>query len=395
MSRVTKFAGRDPGPGARVAGFMAHLRAHGFALGVAETGTALAALGAVEAANPSEARAALRAVCAGRAEDVDRFDTLFDSFWMDAGRVRQKTVPSDKTNKNDDMRSSRKDAGETEAEGAGTIQAPGGSGGGEAESDGTGRLVASDVKNLMKKDLRDLVDPEDIRKAEAVAVRLGQALRDKRSRRRKAARRGRAVDFRRTIRKAVATGGVPLRLARRTRPDRPVKIVALCDVSGSMLVYARPFLAFLAGLMRADANSDAYLFHTRLVRIADAPREEDPMRALNRVTLMAEGIGGGSRIGGALEHFAATYARRFVDGRSVVIILSDGYDSDPPEHMATALEALKRRGCRIVWLNPLKGWKGYEPIARGMAAALPYLDLFEAANTLEVLAGLDQKLGAI
>lgn len=395
MSRVTKFAGRDPGPGARVAGFMAHLRAHGFALGVAETGTALAALGAVKASDPSEARAALRAVCAGRAEDVERFDALFDSFWMDAGRVRQKTVPSDKTRKNENMRSSRKDAGETEAEGTGRIHAPGSSGGGEAESDGTGRLVASDVKNLMKKDLRDLVDPEDIRKAEAVALRLGQALRDKRSRRRKAARRGRAVDFRRTIRKAVATGGVPLRLARRTRPDRPVKIVALCDVSGSMLVYARSFLAFLAGLMRADAASDAYLFHTRLVRIAEALREEDPMRALNRVTLMAEGIGGGSCIGGALQHFAATYARRFVDGRSVVIILSDGYDSDPPEHMAAALEALKRRGCRIVWLNPLKGWKGYEPIARGMAAALPYLDLFEAANTLEALASLDQKLGAI
>ncbi|MEN8742702.1 MAG: VWA domain-containing protein, partial [Phaeobacter gallaeciensis] len=145
----------------------------------------------------------------------------------------------------------------------------------------------------------------------------------------------------------------------------------------------------------ADANSDAYLFHTRLVRIAEALREEDPMRALNRVTLMAEGIGGGSCIGGALQHFAATYARRFVDGRSVVIILSDGYDSDPPEHLAAALEALKRRGCRIVWLNPLKGWKGYEPLARGMAAALPYLDLFEAANTLEALASLDQKLGAI
>ena len=79
----------------------------------------------------------------------------------------------------------------------------------------------------------------------------------------------------------------------------------------------------------------------------------------------------------------------------MVIILSDGYDSDPPEHMASALEALKRRGCRIVWLNPLKGWKGYEPIARGMAAALPYLDLFDAANTLEALASLDQKLGAI
>ncbi|WGW02363.1 vWA domain-containing protein [Tropicibacter oceani] len=393
MTQVTRFADRDPGPAARLSGFMEHLRQNGFRLGVAETSIALCALEVIAPQDMAQTRAALRAVCSGSGQDVHRFDLLFDSFWLAQGRVRQKVMPTDKQ-ADAPMRSSRKDEG-AQSEGAGTIQSPDGSGGGEAEADGTGKLVASDLRNLLKKDLRDLVDPEDIREAEKIAARLGKALRDRRSRRRKAARQGQSLDFRRTIRRALGTGGAPLRLSLRKRPDRPVKLVALCDVSGSMLVYARPFLAFLAGLMRAEDASDAYLFHTRLVRIAEALRDDDPMRALNRVTLLAQGIGGGSKIGSALDHFARTYARRFVDGRTVVIILSDGYDTDPPDHMAQALEKLRKRGCKLVWLNPLKGWDGYEPVARGMAAALPHLDLFAAANTLEDLANLDRQLEAL
>jgi uncharacterized protein with von Willebrand factor type A (vWA) domain len=247
----------------------------------------------------------------------------------------------------------------------------------------------------MKKDLRELVSAEDIQAATLVAIRLGKALRDRRSRRRRAARKGGAIDLRRTMRHSLATGGEPLRLAWRQRPDRPLKIVALCDVSGSMMNYARPFLAFLAGLMRADSASDAYLFHTRLVRITTALRDDDPLRALNRISLLADGFGGGSKIGKNLDQFANGYARSFVDGRSVVLILSDGYDSDDPKILGGALARLKRRGCKIIWLNPLKGWTGYEPVARGMAAALPHLDAFAAATTLTDLAKLEHTLGRL
>jgi uncharacterized protein with von Willebrand factor type A (vWA) domain len=131
------------------------------------------------------------------------------------------------------------------------------------------------------------------------------------------------------------------------------------------------------------------------VRITDALRDDDPLRALNRLTLLADGFGGGSRIGTNLDLFSRTFARRFVSGRSVVVILSDGYDTDPPQVLAHALRAIKKRGCKIIWLNPLKGWKGYEPVARGMAAALPYLDLFAAANTLDSLAALEPDLARI
>ena len=183
-----------------------------------------------------------------------------------------------------------------------------------------------------------------------------------------------------------------MRLMRKHRPDRPRKIVALCDVSGSMTVYAQVFLAFLAGLMRSDTTADAYLFHTRLVRITEALRDKDTMRAIGRMSLMADGFGGGCEIGPSIARFARTYAKRFVDGRSVVLILSDGYDTAPATILDAALADLRKRGCKIIWLNPLKGWRDYAPVADGMAAALPHLDLFCAANTLADLAALDREV---
>ena len=387
MSRVTKFAGRDPGVAARVAGFIAHLRQNGLRLGVSETDLALAALCEINASHPDESRQALRAVCTGCKEEAEQFDALFDSYWMDMGRVRQKVVQTPSSTGNDNVHSSREAEGE-DAGGAGSSTSPDG-GNGEAESDGEGRLIASEVRNLMRKDLRDLVRPEDIAEAEAVARKLGAALRDRRSRRRMASRKGDRLHFRKTIRASLATGGEPLRLMRKHRPDRPRKIVALCDVSGSMTVYAQVFLAFLAGLMRSDTTADAYLFHTRLVRITEALRDKDTMRAIGRMSLMADGFGGGSEIGPSIALFAKTYAKRFVDGRSVVLILSDGYDTAPPSVLDAGLADLKKRGCKIIWLNPLKGWRDYAPVADGMAAALSHLDVFSAANTLADLAALD------
>lgn len=392
---VTRFPSRAEGPAERVAGFVAHLRANGLSIGPSETAAAMAALAEVNSADPHEARLALRAVCAGTRDDVARFDDLFDAYWRNAGRARPAM------DRGGDQDAGRKKNTRPalpdhlrDASGAGAPEAPEG-GEGAAEQSGEGRLVGSRIDNLARTDLREFVTPEAIAEAEAVALRLARAIRDRRSRRRRSDRRGEMLDLRRIARASVATGGVPLRLFRRTRPDRPARIVAICDVSGSMTVYARVFLSFLKGLMGADGTTDAYLFHTRLMRITDALRDGDTLRSVAKLSLMAEGFGGGTKIGRALDAFNRLYARRLVSGRSVVLILSDGYDTDPPEAIAQALTRLRQRGCRIVWLNPLKGWKGYEPVARGMAAALPHLDLFAAANTLESLAALEPEFARL
>ncbi|WP_293575089.1 VWA domain-containing protein [Phaeobacter sp.] len=399
MSRITKFTARDPGASARMAGFMAHLRANGLRIGPAETQTALEALSAINAADPSACCLALKSVCTGTAQDAARFEALFDSYWRNGGRVSRRVIQSpqvDPKAAHPSVHSSREVEG-AETSGAGQQRALPDQGGenDSGSAAGEGRLMAVRSQQLARKDLRDLVQKEDILAAERIARRLGAALRDRRSRRRRLAHRGRGLHFRKTIRASLATGGVPVRLFRKSRPDRPVKLVALCDVSGSMSDYARVFLAYLAGVMRADPTSDAYVFHTRLVRITDALRDKDALRALGRLSVMAEGFGGGSRIGASLDHFARGYARRFVDGRTVVIILSDGYDTEPAEAVASALARLRRRGCRILWLNPMKGWDGYAPIAQAMAAALPHLDMFRAANRLEDLAALEPELAAL
>jgi uncharacterized protein with von Willebrand factor type A (vWA) domain len=390
MSRATRFAARDPGPAARVSGFVAHLRANGLRLGVAETTLALEALSAMGAFSPQDCRRALRPVCTGCKDESERFDALFDAYWLDAGRVKTRVMPTPDQTGSDSPHSSRDAQGQVSG-GAGRATTPDGDDG-DAESDGEGRLIATEVRNLSRRDLRDLVRPEEIAGAEEVARRLGAALRDRRSRRRSAARRGDRLHFRKTIRRSLSTGGEPLHLLKKKRPDRTRRIVALCDVSGSMTVYAQVFLAFIAGLMRADPLADAYLFHTRLVRITETLRDRDAMRAIGRMSLMADGFGGGSKIGACLDQFARTYAKRFVDGRSVVLILSDGYDTGAPAATRDALARLRKRGCRIIWLNPLKGWRDYEPVTAAMAAALPLVDMFRAANTLDDLDALEQEL---
>lgn len=383
---VTRFPARAQGPAERMAGFLAHLRLNGLRVGVAETAAAMEALTHVTATDPHEARLALRAVCTGTHEELQRFDDLFAAYWLNRGR--QRVGPSQPAALN--LRNTRPALPEaaSQSAGAGRPDAPDG-GDGETETGGEGKLVAARLTNLARTDLRDLIRPEDIALAETVARRLAAAIRDRRSRRRRADRRGAMLDLRRIARASVATGGEPLRLFRKSRPDRPARLVAICDVSGSMTVYARVFLSFLKGLMSADLTTDAYLFHTRLVRITDALRDGDTMRSVAKLSLMADGFGGGTKIGAALDSFNRLHARRAVAGRSVVLILSDGYDTDPPARIADALGRLKKRGCRIVWLNPLKGWKDYAPVAAGMAAALPYLDLFAAANTLNALAALE------
>lgn len=376
----------------RMAGFMAHLRLNGFDAGMPESETALAALDAIEATDRAEVRLALKSVCARGSDGFRAFDDLFDAYWLSDGRERQRAKQARDAGRHPPRQTSNiREMMESRA-GGGLPDVPEEGGDAESDAEGTGRLVASRIEAVRRADLGSLTTPEELAEAERVARLIARSLRDRRSRRRKAARRGAMLDLRRIARRSVAHGGDPVELLRRRRPDRSVNIVAICDVSGSMSVYARVFLAFLQGLVSADSRTDAFLLHTRLVRISDALRDNDTLRTVERLSLMANGFGGGTRIGASLKAFNDQYARGMVTGRTVVVILSDGYDTDPAERLGLELARLKRRRCKIVWLNPLKGWKGYEPVARGMAAALPHLDLFAAANTLEKLEALEPYL---
>jgi uncharacterized protein with von Willebrand factor type A (vWA) domain len=336
----------------------------------------------------------------GNHEQWGRFDELFDAYWRAYGF--RTAVPDRSAGESNTRRNRRPEVwdrvlpAEANADGAAPPHgAPPGDEGDDAAPEGTGRLVASDHQSLRKTDLRDLVSPEALAEAERVAELLARAMRYRLSRRRKAAFRGEMLDLRRTIRRNTAKGGDPIDLVWRRRPDRPIRLVVLLDVSGSMELYSRYFLLFVRGLLCRWLKADAFLFHTRLVRVTQVLREQEPLKAMGRLSLMMQGFGGGTQIAGSLRAFNTRYAKEAIDSRTVVVVMSDGYDCDPPAALARELAQLKRHARRLVWLNPLLGWRGYEPVARGMAAALPYIDHFAAANTLDALAALEDDLARL
>jgi uncharacterized protein with von Willebrand factor type A (vWA) domain len=214
-------------------------------------------------------------------------------------------------------------------------------------------------------------------------------------RRERARRKGRRVDLRATLRRSVARGGEPIDLKFRRRKRKPLRIVALLDASGSMELYVPVFTRFLHAMSQAFSEAEAYLFHTRLAHVSSALSERNPERALDRLSLMAQGVGGGTRIGDCLAEFNRAHAKRVLHSRTCVMIFSDGYDIGEPKKLAAEMRALQRRCRRVVWLNPLTGREGFAPIARGMRAALPFVDLFAPAHDLKSLAALERYLARL
>jgi uncharacterized protein with von Willebrand factor type A (vWA) domain len=352
---------------------------------------------AEEFPNAAAVRLALKTLLSGNREQWARFDELFDAYWLGRGLRVVAPARSGAGVRNRAHRPEIWDKalpGEETASAMGRAEHPQGDGE-RPDGHSTGRLIASRSDALTRTDLRALIIPEEAAEAERIAERLASAIRYRLSRRRTPARRGETIDFRRTIRRNLSRGGEPIELRRKHRPERPVKMVVLLDASGSMEVYSRYFLNFVRGLIGRWLHAEAFLFHTRLVHITDALRERDPDVAMARLSLMAQGFGGGTRIATSLKSFNDRYAKEALDSRSVVIVMSDGYDTDPPEALAVELRRLRRRAHRLVWLNPLLGWKGYEPVARAMAVALDYIDCFATAHSLASLAALEDELARL
>jgi hypothetical protein len=190
---------------------------------------------------------------------------------------------------------------------------------------------------------------------------------------------------RRSFRRALRTQGELVSLARRAPARREPRLVFLCDTSGSMDPHARFLLAFILSLRRAVRQVEVFAFNTELVHLTRALAASDVRAVLRRLRRAVPDWSGGTRIGASLGHFVREHAAAMVDGRTVVVVLSDGLDGDAPDALAAATRALRRRARALVWLNPLLGDARYRPEARGMRAALPYVDLFAAAHDLASL----------
>jgi uncharacterized protein len=385
----------DPGTSMldRLAGFTATLRDNGFAIGLAEAADAGRILASPLAERPARLGSAYRALFCSDADEWRKFDDIFAAYWLNRGIKRVTKLAG--TTRKQGPRTLRQlaEAANGEPGAAGT---PKNDDGTENPADRRGRREgASRTEALARTDFRHIADPDALAAAHEAAERLAAVLRNRLTRRYHAAASGRRLDLRRTIRRSVERGGTPLDLVWRRRLAQPLKLVVLLDASGSMSLYTAVFTRFIHGVIHAFRQSDAFLFHTRLVQIADAMRERDPQRAIDRLSLLAEGVGGGTRIGECLGQFNRWHASRVLTARTVLMIVSDGYDTGEPGALGAAMAALHKRCRRIVWLNPMIGWAGYEPIARGIQEALPHVDLFAPAHTLESLTGLEPYLAKL
>ena len=377
----------------RLAGFAHVLRANGFKVGIAETRDALAILGSPAAARPSSLEAALRALFCATHSDWEKFHEIFQAFWRGRGTRRAQSLTGSADGKPPSRRLADAGAAPGAAGQPDHVQRLGGE---EGVAEGRGRREgASGADNLLAADLRHVTDPADVARANALAARLARTMRARLVRREQVRRHGRRLDLRRTIHRNVSHGGTPIDLAWRRRKIKPLRLVVLLDASGSMNLYTAFFVRFLHGVVDAFREAEAFVFHTRLTHVSASLRDRDVARAVDRLGLMAQGIGGGTRIGESLATFNRWHARRVINSRTAVMIVSDGYDTGEPGRLGAEMRRLRQRCRRIIWLNPLFGWRDYSPQARGMQAALPYIDLFAPAHNLESLAALEPYLARI
>ena len=264
---------------------------------------------------------------------------------------------------------------------------------GEHES-GTPETAAASAVELLRRKSFAACSADELEQLAALMARLTLAVPSRRSRRRRAARAG-APDLRRTIRRSFRSGGEPLERAWRERRRVRRRLVLVLDVSGSMADYSRGLHMFAHAVLRADARFEAFCFGTRLTRLTRALGAESTEQALRRAAAEVFDWDGGTRIGESLKDFLDRFGHGGIARGSTVVICSDGLEVGDPELLGEQMARLSRLAWRVVWLNPLSEDPAYEPLARGMRAALPYVDVFASGHNLASLEAVGEELARL
>jgi uncharacterized protein with von Willebrand factor type A (vWA) domain len=344
----------------------------------------------VDIAAKEDFRELLRSNLISQKEDFPVFDMVFDCFWREQSYER---VPMDTL----DIQGT---PSESKAEQQG------------GEEDGFEEAIAETMaqENVPLDDLeefsiptyspQELLNRKDfsemgIEESRAIAraiLLIATKIATQISRRKKRARKGNIVDLRWTMRGSMKYGGELIELVTRKRRIKKTKVVLLCDVSGSMDCYSRFLIQFMYGLQNELWGVETFVFSTSLSRITHLIRTKDIANALEKISGSILGWSGGTNIGRSLHTFNRNFAPSMVTHRTVVVIISDGWDRGDVSLLEREMQDLKRRCKKIIWLNPLLASDNYEPLCKGMQAALPYLDLFLSVHNLNSLIALGRTL---
>ena len=351
-------------------GFARTLAAAGLAVGPGRTAAFLAAIRALDAANPRDVYWAGRCTMAAEPDDLPVYDAVFAAYF--SGRTRSALRPRQRTLQTTVPLPARDDEAARDTDAGDQGETP------------IVRARASVKESLWRRDMARLTAEERAELAAMIAL-LRPGLPTRRSRRRRAWRQG-AIDRRRTMRAMLVAGGEPGRPAHQRAGRRPRRVVLLIDVSGSMAPYADPLLRFAHVLIRHRPRAtEAFTIGTRLSRVTRALAQRDPDQALQGASAVIPDFSGGTRLGEVLKAFNDRWGQRGTAHGAVVVIFSDGWERGSCDLLAEQAARLQRLARSVVWVNPHKGRDGYLPVQSGIVAALPHVDHFVAGHSLATL----------
>ncbi len=368
---------------ASIVEFCRLLRTHGFSGDLRQALTALEAATHIDIAGKQSFACALQAALCCNKEEWEKFPQLFWQFWGES-HPRPRSAAGEYKGPSQNNTPDRPD-------GSSVFLGQPGNTAPAAEEKGRAVYGASTQHRLKKVDFSE-VPCDDLGALEEISIRLLRQMSLRLSRRFSISQRGARIDLRRSIRRSISLGGDPIALAYKARKRARNKFVILVDISGSMNFYSLFLVRFAYALQANFQRVETFLFSTSVVGISDLLRTSNLPDALRRLSKRAAGWSGGTKIGESLRQFNQLYGRKLLTRDTVFIILSDGWETGEPALLADQMRAVRRRVLKILWLNPLLGLKQYQPVTRGMAAALPYVDVFAPAHNLESLLALEKHL---
>ena len=390
----------------RAVGFGRALRKSGLSVDLGAAIDFARALEIVDIGEREQVRAAGEAVFVRRKDDLEPYHATFDRYWrgrFDLGSAEglladpwEELVPAESQEAGEEPPmggDERMEQGEDQS----GMPVPGDHDESAEEGDPDALSISPDAYSKLEA-LRhrefDRMTPAELRDAERLVDLLVPRLERRRTRRYELHPHGRRIAPRAMFRQNLATGGEITSWVWRRAVTRPRPLVVICDISGSMERHSRLLLRFAQALAASSAvKTESFVFGTRLTRVTRLMRDRDRDRALAKVADSVTDWAGGTRIGESFHEFNVKWARRTLRTSGVVIVVSDGWDRGDPALVAVETARLRRNCHRLIWLNPLAGTAGYQPLAAGMRAAFPYIDDFLAAGTVASLERLGEVLG--
>jgi hypothetical protein len=368
----------SPGLAGRIARFAEFLKCHGFRVFQSSIHDALRSLEEVDLSKRQDFFVSLRANLTNTDVEWVQFAKLFDEFWTLKDKEKDELTRAHHPRKREvDKPFSTELHSEFDAE-------PSAAMGHTDEREWLEGVAYSPVSKVEKKDLGSF-NKGDIQIAQLALKKIMEPFRINLTRRSKHSSKGGNMDFRRIMRKSIKSEGIPLKLFYKEKKKRLKRLVILADVSGSMDRYARFVMPFILGHRGVGSKAEVFVFSTSLTSIAFIIRHLSFEKAMDRIAQEVPDWSGGTRIGYSLHQFNQTYGQRLVSQRTVVVILSDGWDLGGKELLRREMETLARKAYCIIWLNPLAGDLGYQPVCQGMRIALSYVDYFLPADSLQSL----------